>query len=879
MFNLDKSIAAWLRRFEHERAMLPQDVREVERHVRDHIDELVGAGVSLEEAFYAATRDFGEDDEVRTAYRNVYWGKVRRQRSLAHHAKSELEMLKNYVKTALRNLRRHPGYSFINIAGLAVGLACSFFILLWVSNELRYDRFHTEGDRIYRVMRHGYLDDHVYTWGSVPKPLADVLEANYPEIEHVLLMTSAERRLLTLEDRTLRREGMQVAPAFFETFTFPLLVGDPATVLDDPTAIVISADLAASLFGTDWRTQGDLVGRTLRVDQEKDFRITGVFENVPAHSSLQFDFVLPVAEFIARNDWVEDWGNSGLDLYVELQPGASRAAVNEKIKDLIRDNQGFADATPFLHPLTDLRLRSEFRNGQLVGGRITYVRIFLAVAVFVLLIACINFMNLATARSAQRAKEIGVRKVIGATQSSLVRQFVGESMLTAFAAFLLAALLVVALLPAFSRLTEETMALADLDLSLMGLMFGIAVLTGIVSGSYPALYLSSFSPIKALKGTFRHRPSGGTLRKGLVVFQFALSTLLIVGTFAIHAQVRYIQEKNLGMDRSHLVYTGLEEQIGSQYEAFRAALRASPGIEHVTTSSENPLSIGNNTTAPTWPGKAPDDGTLFYIVSAHYDFVETMKMELAAGRTFSRAFGADTLNYLINERAAEAMGLETPVGQPLSLWGRDGQIIGVVKDFHMNSLYQEIEPVVIRLAPEEADRLFVRLTPGETRAGLASLEAALARFNPGAPFEYAFLDAEYQETYRSEMVMGRLANAFAFLAIVISCLGLLGLSSFAAAQRTKEIGIRKVLGASVASLVALLSSSFLGLVALAFLVGAPLAYLAAERWLDGFAYRVTLGPGVFLLAGGIALGIALVTVAYQAVKAAVASPAESLRYE
>jgi len=878
MFDLNKSIAAWRRRYEHDRAFLPEDVRELEQHVRDGVEALVAEGVSEEEAFLRVLREMGEHEEVRGAYRGVRWGKLQRQRGLGHELISSMAMLKNYIKTALRNMRRQKGYAFINVAGLSIGLACSFFILLWVRHELSYDRFHKDGDRLYQVMRHGYLDN-IYTWGSVPKPLADALERGYPEVENAMLLDWTSPRLITWEDKTLREEGHYADAAFFQAFTFPLLVGDPATVLKAPESIVISESLASSLFGPDWRTQDNLLGQILRLDHEKDFRITGVFEDVPVNSTIQFDYVLPMEAYLQQNEWVENWSNAGLQLFVRLKPGTDHEEVNRKIENLIRDNKGFANATPFLHPLTDIRLHSEFRDGKQVGGRITYVRLFTLVAIFILVIACINFMNLATARSTQRAKEIGVRKVVGATQPSLIGQFLGESMLMALVAFVLASLLVVGLLPAFNELTGESMALSDLDPGFACMMLGIALLTGIVSGGYPALYLSSFNPVSALRGTFRQRPLAGQLRKGLVVFQFVLSTLLIAGTFAIYAQVQYIRSKSLGLDRSNLVYVALEGAVRDQYDAFRQELMARPGIENVTTSSQNPLDVGNNTTDPTWEGKDPEDGTLFYIINANYEFVETMKMELVAGRTFSRAFATDSVNFIINERAAQAMGMDDPIGQALSMWDRDGQIVGVVKDFHMNSLYEAIEPTIIRLDPPATELLFARTEPGKTQEALASLEAVMAQFNPGYPFEYEFLDKEYEEMYRSEVVMGRLANAFAFVAIFISCLGLFGLASFTAEQRRKEIGVRKVLGASAAGLVVLLSRDVTRLVVLAFIISAPVAYYAINRWLNTFEYHVTFPYEMFGVAGISALLIAWLTVSYQAIKAAVADPVKSLRYE
>ena len=787
-------------------------------------------------------------------------------------------MLKNNLKVAFRNLRRSRSYALINVVGLSIGLACSFFILLFVLSEVRYDRFHEHGDRLYRVMRNAHFGDNVYTWSAVPRPLAEELERSYPEVEHAMLLTWQQSPLLTVGDRSVRAEGYYAGPAFFQMFTFPLLEGDPATALSQPDGVVLSETMAQDLFGADWRSAG-VLGRMVNVDHRKDFQVTGVAADVPDASSLQFSVLLPVEDYLERNEWTEEWGNSGMEIYVELRPGASAAEVDRKIAGVINAHHEDAHATPFLQPFTDMRLYSDYRDGKLAGGRIEFVRIFAVVAVFLLLIAAINFMNLATARSAQRAREIGVRKTVGAGRLSLVRQFLAESLLMAGFAFVLALGLVVVLLPAFDAMTGATYGVADLDPRFLLGGLAIAVVTGLLAGSYPAFYLSSFNPIAVMRG--RSRQSSGTarLRRGLVVFQFALSMLLIVGTLAVYRQVHYIRSVDLGLDRENVAMVALEGPAHDQYEAFRQELLRQPGIEAVSAADQNPLNVGSSTTDPTWEGKAPDDNTLFYVISADYDFLETMGMEVAEGRTFSRAFGSDTANYVINERAAAAMGFEDPVGQTLSFWDNEGQVIGVVEDFHMNALYAPIEPPIIRLDPPRAWQLYVRTKPGQTAEALAGLKAVYAQFNPGYPFEYEFLDANYEQMYRGEMVMGKLANVFAVIAIVIACLGLLGLAAFTAEQRTKEIGVRKVLGASEAGLVTLLSRDFMGLIALALVIATPVAWWAVHRWLDGFTYHAALGAGIFVVAGGVVLVVALLTVGTQALRAATADPVKALRYE
>ena len=787
-------------------------------------------------------------------------------------------MLSNYLKIALRTIRRRKGYAFLNVLGLAVGLAGAFFILLWVSGELRYDRFHERGDALYRVMRHARFGGNTYTWSSVPMPLAEVLERDFPEIEHAMLLSWREQPILSRGDESFRERGHYAGPAFFEMFSFPLLAGDPATALSAPDAIVVSETLAAKLFGPDFAAE-DVLGQRVTVERRQDFRITGIAEDVPPHSSIQFDFVLPMEDYLARNPWTEHWGNSGMEIYVELQEDASAAALNEKIAGIIEAHHEDSHATPFLQPFEAMRLYGNYRDGALAGGRIVVVRVFVFVAAFLLLIAAINFMNLATARSTQRAREIGVRKSLGASRGALVRQFLAESVGLALVAYALALGLVAALLPPYNALTGADAGFGDLGPAFFALGAAIAVGTGLLAGSYPALYLSAFDPAAVLRGTFQPGKGAARFRQGLVVFQFALSALLIVGTLTVYLQMDYIREKDLGLDREHVVTMALEGPAREQFEAFRQELLSRPGIEAVTAASQSPLNIGSSTSDPTWPGKAADDNTLFSVLNTRHDFVETMRMGLVAGRSFSRDFPNDTASFVINERAAAAIGEADPIGLDLAFWGTEGRIVGVVKDFHMASLYSAIEPTILRLDPGQSGVLFVRTVPGRTAEALASLEAVYGRFNAGFPFEYRFLDDAFDEMYRSERTMGTLASLFAAVAVLIACLGLFGLAAYTAERRTKEIGVRKVLGASVPSLVGLLSKEFAALVLVALAVAIPVAWYLMRSWLDTFAYRIALGPWIFVFAGLLALAVALATVSVHALRAATADPVKALRYE
>lgn len=789
-------------------------------------------------------------------------------------------MLKNYLKTAYRNILRQKGYAFINVVGLSIGLACSFFILLWVMHETSFNRFHEDGARIYRVLRNATLNGEVYTWAATPGPMAEALRTDYPEIENAVHTWWGQDFLITYEGQSFRENGNFAGADFFEVFTFPLLQGDPATVLETENSVVISESLARKLFGEDWQVQNAALGKSITIDHRKDFTITGIAKDAPDNSTITFDVMLPIEEFFSRFEWTKGWGNNSFPLYVRLKEGASLAEVNAKIADTVeRHNPDGLNEVIFLQPFEEMYLYGDFTNGINTGGRIELIRIFAVVGVFLLIIASINFMNLATARSTQRSKEIGVRKSLGATQQSLMGQFLSETMLLAAVAFVLAMALVVGLLPVFNTITGKHFEVTDLSPSFLAGVFAIALVTGLLAGSYPALYLSSFNPVAILRGTFRQKPSAERLRKGLVVFQFALSTLIIVSTAAVYFQIQYIMEKDLGLDRDNVVSINLEGGVRDRYETFRQELMGRPGIVNVSASSGNPLAIGSNTTDPTWDGKDPNDETLFSIINVHYDFVETMKMQLLAGRTHSRAFGADSSGYIINEQTAKAMGMDDPVGARLDFWGRSGTVIGVVKDFHMATFDAPISPTILRLEPGVTDQVWIRTEAGKTREALAGLKEVYTQFNPGYPFEYVFLDKRYEDLYRGVLVMGKLANVFAVIAILISCLGLFGLASFTAERRTKEIGIRKVLGASASNLVMLLSMDFTKLVLLGFILASPVAYWLIDKFLSSFEYRIGISPVMFIIAGVAALVIAWLTVSYQSYKAATADPVKSLRTE
>ena len=786
-------------------------------------------------------------------------------------------MFKNYLKVALRNIWRNKVFSFINVFGLALGLACSLLIILWVRDELRYDRFHARGPELYQVMENQtWSGIEVNSTQATPGTLAPALKAEIPEVELAAKVTWEQEDLLTVGDKANKEKGHYASPDFFKMFSFPLVQGNPATAIASPTAIVISQNLARKYFGAEEAA----MGKTIRVNNKDNFMVTGIMRDVPENSSMKFDYVLPEEYYEQDNKWLKEWGNNGIQTFALLRRGTSAAKVDAKIKRMVhRHDSTTANIDLFLHPYTDRYLYSNFENGVVDGGRIEYVQMFSVVAVFILVIACINFMNLATARSAKRAKEVGVRKVVGAGHRLLVGQFIGEAVLIALMGMGLAVVIVLSLLPTFNTLTEKKIALHVGDPAVGLTLLGLTLFTGLLSGSYPALFLSSLQPVRVLKGTLKFSSGAVLFRKGLVVFQFAMSILLIVGTVVVFRQVQYIKSKNLGLDRENLVYVPLEGDLRKSFEPFKQELLAAPGIKTVSMASGNAMAVGSSTIGVKWKGKDPNDKILFSQMAVGYDFLEAMGIALKEGRTFSKTFTTDTTNYIINEEAARRIGLKPIVGQELTFWGKTGKIVGVMKNFHTQSLHAPIDPLIIRLRPEDTYTVLVRAEAGKTTEALASMERVARKYNPAYPFEYDFADQEFERQYKSETVIGQLAKYFAFLAIFISCLGLFGLSAFTAEQRTKEMGIRKVLGASVTSIVSLLSKDFLKLVALAFVIAAPLAWYAVQQWLRNFEYKVDVGWMTFALAGGLALLIALLTVSFQSIKAALTNPVKSLRSE
>jgi putative ABC transport system permease protein len=789
-------------------------------------------------------------------------------------------MLKNFFKVAMRNLWRHKGYSFLNIFGLAMGMTCSLLILLWIRDEKSIDNFHAHGDRLYTVYERQYYDGKAeagyYTPGLLPAEMKKIL----PEVALATGFTYEGKNTFQVGDKIIKEDGSSASPDFFKMFSYPLLQGNPATALSTPVSIAVSRKMAADFFGSPRAA----IGQTIRYQNKKDFTITAVFDDLPDNASDKFDYLTNWDAFLDENSWAKEWGNNGPHTLLMLRADANPALVTRKITHFL-DNYNKEQSKGFrielgMQLFGEGYLHSNFKNGQIEGGRIEYVRLFSIVAIFILLIACINFMNLTTARSVKRAKEIGIRKVVGAVRPALIRQFISEAVLLSFFSVIFAMAMVILVLPAFSHMTGKHVRFPYGSSSFWLSLAGLTLVTGVLSGSYPALFLSSFQPIRVLKGSMKFSTAATWFRKGLVVFQFILSIVLIVGTIVVSGQVNYVQSVNLGYDRENLIYVPLEGDLTGKYTLFKENAQRLPGVGEISRITQQPTDIENGTFGVEWDGKDPNSKPMFTQVSVGYDFIKTMKLQMVAGRDYSTAFGTDSVGYILNEEALKKTGMKDPIGRSLTFWQKKGKIIGIVKDFHFTSLHDPIQPLVIRFGEKEFyGNALVRTKPSQTKQALSGLEQLCHQLNPKFPFTYLFSDEEYRKLYKSESIVHSLSNCFAGLAIFISCLGLLGLAMFTAEQRTKEFGIRKVLGAGPGTLFALLSREFLILVLIAFLLASPLAWWAMHKWLEGFAYRMQMEWWILLLAGAMALLIALLTVSFQAIKVAVANPVKSLRTE
>lgn len=788
-------------------------------------------------------------------------------------------MIKNYFKIAFRNLLRNKGFSVINILGLAIGMASAVLILLWIRNEISYDDFHVKKDRIYEAWNRASFSGELRCWNTTPKVLARTMEKDFPEVEQAVRVNWPSNILFTVGEKRLTVKGNMVDSNFLQVFTFPLLQGNAATVFNDMHSIVLTETLAQKLFGKE-----DPMGKMIKLDNKDNFTVTGLMKDPPNNTRFTFEYLLPYSYFRSQGSDDENWGNNSIRTYVLLKPNASVDAVNAKMKVLKpRYDKDEPKWEMFIYPISRWRLYSSFTNGvEDNSGRIEFVRLFAIIAAFILLIACINFMNLSTARSEKRAKEVGIRKVVGAQKTSLVSQFIGESILMAFLSAIVAVIIVLFTLQPFNRLVNEKVAI-DFGSPIAWLAaIGFIIFTGLLAGSYPAFFLSSFRPVQVLKGSFKKAHALITPRKVLVVLQFTFAIVLIICTIIVKQQINYAKDRQAGYNKNNLAYHFLTGDLEKNYELVKNELLSTAIASSITKTSSPLTESWSDGWGQEWEGKDPNDKTDFYRYSQDGGLGVTAGLQFIKGRDFDlEKYLTDSTGMIINESAWKVMKFKDPIGKTVKDNGVEWHIVGVIKDFIMTSPYEATRPMLIS-GPKSLwfNTMLIKFNEHSSTAdNLKKAEVIFKKYNPEYPFDYKFVDEEYALKFEEEKRIGVLAGIFAGLTIFISCLGLFGLATYMAENRIKEIGVRKVLGASVTGITTLLSKDFLKLVFVSYILAAPIAWWAMHSWLEDYTYRVQINWWVFVIAGILSILIAILTVSYQAIKAAIRNPVKSLRTE
>lgn len=787
-------------------------------------------------------------------------------------------MLRNFLLVAIRNLRKNRLYSILNILGLAVGLAAGILILLYIADEFNYNHFHKNLSSIHLILQNQTQGGVTYTFESTPGPLAAALRQEIPEIEAVARCSWNGRHLLFADNKSFYERGFYAEPDYFKVLQFEAVQGDPMEALKDAGSIVITERTARKFFGDE-----NPIGKTLRHNNERDLRVAAVLRDLPLNgNTLRFDVVLPFRVFEQMNtEWVNSaWGDNSLPTWVALRPGTDLANLNGKLENFIQQKNPEASAHIFAYPFADWRLKNKFENGKQQGGRITLVYLLSIIGVFVLLIACINFMNLATARSERRAREVGVRKAIGAQRSLIIGQFLSEAMLMSGLALILGIGLAQLALPGFNTFFEKSLSLSLSNWPLWSAILALGLITGLMAGSYPALFLSRYQPAKVLKAGLGSGKSSSLLRRSLVAFQFLISILLIITTIVIYRQIKHGQDRPMGYEQDNLIEIPARGDMPGKFELVKQELTQLPGVKSVSAGTDDLIQFGSNTSGIQWPGRTEDQDFLVTVSWVRHDWVKTAGLKMVEGRDFDRQFGADSMSCLVNETAIKQMGLKQPVIGTVLRHDTSYTIVGVIKDFIYNDPFGTPRPMVVYLGGNDMNHFFVRLeNNNQWRQTLAQIETAVKKHNPTHPFEFRFVKEEYQRNFNEMRSVAQLASLFGGLAIFISCLGLFGLSAFVAERRQKEIGIRKVLGASVGAVWFQLAKDFLKPVLVAFAMAIPLAIYAMDKLLSSLTYRVELSWWIFAAAGILAVLIALVTVSFQGIRAALINPVSSLRSE
>lgn len=786
-------------------------------------------------------------------------------------------MLKTYLKTALRNLWKNRAYGFLNISGLAIGIACAALIFLWVEDELTFNHYFSNRDNLYKIKDRQTYDGTTFTFDATPGPLAQGMKTEIPGIKYTARTSWNDQLLFGLDDKTIYEQGLYADSSFLKMFQLEFVKGKADNAFAQLHSLVISEKMAKKFYGST-----DVVGKTLKVNNKEDYVITGVIKDLPKNVSFKFEWLAPFKIYEDKNTWLQQWGNNGILTYVETDPNANISAINKKLDNYIQTKSSGAIAHMSIYPMNRWRMYDSFVDGKEVPGRIKYVNLFSLIAWIILIIACINFMNLATARSEQRAREVGVRKVLGSGKRTLILQFIGESMVMSFISALLAVAIIYALLGAFNSLVEKELSVNIFKpVHILGLVI-ISFLSGLIAGSYPAFYLSSFNPIGVLKGLkLKNGGSAVFIRKGLVILQFTVSVILIISTIIIYRQIQHVKDRNLGYNKQDLVYLGLKGDMKQHFNVIKNDLLQTGIVQTAAMSNNTVLQLGSNTGDFRWEGKDPNKQVLITVEGVTPEYISTMGMKLKQGRDFYPDIKSDSNNIIINESLAKIMGKNNAIGSVLTDGGNSKYtVVGVIGDFIYNNMYNAAAPLVLYSDTSNVNILTVRLKQDAgLGAALPLLEKTIKKDNPGYPVEYKFVDEQFDQYFKTESLIGKLAGVFAVLAIVISCLGLFGLAAFTAERRTKEIGIRKVLGATVGNLAGLLSKDFLILVGISCLIAFPVAWWTMNSWLKDYQYKIGISAWIFVAAAVLAILIALLTVSFQAIRAALSNPVKSLRSE
>ena len=792
-------------------------------------------------------------------------------------------MFGNYFKITFRSLFKQWKYTSINIVGLSISLSVVFLMLLWVNNEWKTDRFHENADLLYRAKRTIPLEgDRLDVYRNVSYPMMEAAAEQIPEVERYATVGFSYEDHLQVDEKVIRATGTFANADYFKVFSFPVLLGDVGQLDEKINSMVVTEDLALRFFGSDWRTKA--LGATIHIHDNADFSVEAVIANYPNRSSIQNDFLYSFQSYLKNNEWMLEWGNNAMAGVLQLKPTADPNEVANKIQTLFQaqQNQERKEGC-ILQKFEEDYLFSDFDDqAQVSGGRIEYVRIFLAAAFLLLFIACINFVNLATARASKRASEVGVRKTIGASRSNLILQFIVEALAITFVAVLVALLATRFLVPQLELITGKEITIEYTSPIFWCSILGLTFVTGLLAGAYPAFILSSFRPVNVLKGKAFQKIHGLSFRRVLVVVQFSLALLLIVSAMVVRKQIFYIQNTHLGLAKDNLLAIHQDEKVTAKYTVLKQTLEAHDAVSGVTVAGPNPHRMSASTSGVKWPKKRPDQENIeFAILWSAHNFPEVFDVPLASGRFYRESEYPDSIHIVLNEKAVEIMELgEDPIGQTIDWWGTPKQVIGVLKNFHNQSLYNEIQPAGFLLDPLDAGNLFVKSEPGQLQATISLVESTFEEVLPDVPLHYDFVDEYYNARYSAEILTGKLADYFAVISIFISCLGLLGLITFIAEQKTRELGIRKILGASLFSLMKLLSKDFIRLVFIAFIFAIPISFYAMQNWLDKFTYQVNIHwVPIFLFAGLSAILLTLITIGYKSLQAGRHNPVESLRSE